>query len=152
MRLFTLREGAERIAEHDPTLTTDYVSRQFRYFVLRRLIHPLGQRGSGKTAAWLIDDNRLCRGRIGTECVRIGLPPAQVEAAFGCLDNLKGRVRKIGEEPPSKHRGRGFSGVLDAIREGELWAFVLWIAPFEGKNPGVLDVSGGFYPFDEVRL
>jgi hypothetical protein len=143
MARLTIGEGAELLEKVEIDLPANYFARQLRGFVQRGLLGNLDYRGHGRTAAALLGEHEICLARLLSVMSRIGLQPEQLHAAARCRNNVPPPV--LGLPRPEGYPGN-FGEVINAIRAGAQWFFVLKIGPWSSsEDPAVGDVRGGFY-------
>ncbi len=139
----TFGETAELFAALEPELPPPYFARQLRNLAQRGLLTPVGHRGSGRTAAALLDEEQVCRARLLSVLSRIGLQPEQLRSTIGYLDQTwhggNGLVLS------SKESDRGFSAYIDLIRKGDRLFFALKLGTsLDEKDERLGDLFGGF--------
>jgi hypothetical protein len=82
----TFGEAAELFAALEPELPATYFARQLRNLAQRGLLTPVTYRGSGRTAAALLDEQQICRARLLSVLARNGLQPEQLRKTIKHLD------------------------------------------------------------------
>jgi hypothetical protein len=116
-----------------------YFQRQLNAFIKAGLVKPIGYRGIGKTRAALLGEAEVCQAKILSTLSHLGLQPSWLEAANNCLNN-----RSWDESADEALRGSrfgGFRGIIDSVRAGHTWFFVVELMPWsrvEGnKSPPI---------------
>lgn len=115
-----ISEVAERIHAADNSVTASYVASQARWLIAKGLIEPVGRRGGGRNARALLDATAMCRVKVFTTLVRLGMVPEMIAAVPRLLEN-------IADDPkPNKVEPVGFRRVVEGIEKGEKgWTFHL---------------------------
>jgi hypothetical protein len=139
----TFGESAELFAALEPELPAMYFARQLRNLAQRGLLTPVGYRGSGRTAAALLDEEQICRARLLSVLARNGLQPEQLRRTIEYLGHTwhggDGLVLS------SIESDRGFPAYIDLIRKGERLFFVLKLGTsLSEKDENLGDLFGGF--------
>lgn len=153
MGLVTLSEAAELFAATEPDLRAEYFNRQLRNLTQKGVLTPTSYRGSGRTAAALLDEEQLCRGRLLSVLSRIGLQPDQLRRVNQILGGIwtGGRImdERRWHNAMEKLSG-GFRGVIRQTRAGEQWFLVVALGHHLSRSDDRFgELSGGFIDMPE---
>lgn len=121
--LKTIGEVADILARVDRDRSPAYFARLLRTMVQQRVLHPATYYGEGRTAAAMFGEDGICAARILTTVQRLGLAPDDLEAVYGCLQNMG-----VEDWHEMSAKGGGLPGlryVIDRTKAGESWFFVL---------------------------
>jgi hypothetical protein len=148
--LYTVGQSAERLSQVEPYEDTPppYFARQLRDFIQRGIVRPTKYKGSGRSAAALLDDERLCIARLASVLTRLGLRASQIEQAMLCLRGVADKY--FGKVPPPEYEGNSYtfgglpSSVVRGIKAGDTWYFRLFVEPVPEGTGGIGQIMGGF--------
>jgi len=147
----TVGQAAERLSQIEPYADTPpaYFAAQLRDLIQRGLVQPVGYKGAGRTAAALLDEERLCIARLLSVLTRLGLRSEQLTQAVRCIGNTT--PQWFGHKPPPGYEGNfstpgGLpSAVMRGIKAGGSWYFRLWVEPTPKGTAGIGQMMGGFH-------
>jgi hypothetical protein len=146
---------ADRFSALEPLLPAGYFARQLRGLAQKGLLAPVGRKGSGRTAAALLDEEQVCRARLLSALARLGLQPGQLQDVVRVLDYIwlggRGDAKAILAMREFEH---GFRDIIERIRAGEQWFFNVHLSGEAGSpSDAVGKVTGGFTrePFFKPR-